>query len=97
MGISPLPPVFFWQARYYDFNVWTERKCIEQLRYIHRNPVKRGLCGNPEDCPALSSFFKAGDSNATLLHLKRQILQPAVPLNLQNHRSPRFEIANHAT
>jgi putative transposase len=39
----------FWQARYYDFNVWSERKRIEKLRYIHRNPVKRGLCESPED------------------------------------------------
>jgi putative transposase len=23
----------FWQARYYDFNVWTEAKRIEKLRY----------------------------------------------------------------
>jgi putative transposase len=27
----------FWQARYYDFNVWTAKKRIEKLRYIHRN------------------------------------------------------------
>jgi putative transposase len=33
----------FWQARYYDFNLWSERKFVEKLRYIHRNPVKRGL------------------------------------------------------
>src|SRR5258707_1319146 len=33
----------FWQARYYDFNVWSERKFVEKLRYIHRNPVERGL------------------------------------------------------
>jgi putative transposase len=39
----------FWQARYYDFNVWTERKRIEKLRYIHRNPVTRGLVARPED------------------------------------------------
>ncbi len=38
----------FWQVRFYDFNVWTERKRIEKLRYIHRNPVKRGLVGSPE-------------------------------------------------
>ena len=38
----------FWQARYYDFNVWTEKKRIEKLRYIHRNPVKRGLVNSPE-------------------------------------------------
>jgi putative transposase len=40
----------FWQARYYDFNVWSEEKRIEKLRYMHRNPVKRGLVQNPEDC-----------------------------------------------
>jgi len=25
----------FWQARYYDFNVWRERKRMGKLRYIH--------------------------------------------------------------
>ncbi len=39
----------FWQARYYDFNVWSEQKRVEKLRYIHRNPVKRGLVEHPED------------------------------------------------
>jgi putative transposase len=38
----------FWQARFYDFNVWTEKKRIEKLRYIHRNPVARGLVESPE-------------------------------------------------
>jgi|HubBroStandDraft_5_1064220.scaffolds.fasta_scaffold30504_1 putative transposase len=38
----------FWQARFYDFNVWTEKKRIEKLRYIHRNPVARGLVERPE-------------------------------------------------
>src|SRR3954470_8378191 len=32
----------FWEPRYYDFNVWSEAKRVEKLRYIHRNPVKRG-------------------------------------------------------
>jgi len=39
----------FWQARYYDFNVWSESKFVEKLRYIHRNPVVRGLVERPED------------------------------------------------
>jgi putative transposase len=39
----------FWQPRYYDFNVWSERKRVEKLRYIHNNPVKRGLVANPEE------------------------------------------------
>jgi putative transposase len=45
----------FWQARYYDFNLWSERKFTGKLRYIHRNPVKRGLVKRPEDW-AWSSF-----------------------------------------
>ena len=45
----------FWQARYYDFNVWSERKFVEKLRYIHRNPAARGLVARPEDWP-WSSF-----------------------------------------
>ena len=39
----------FWQGRYYDFNVRTGKKRIEKLRYMHRNPVKRGLVEKPED------------------------------------------------
>jgi putative transposase len=39
----------FWECRYYDFNVCTEAKRIEKLRYMHRNPVKRGLVEKPED------------------------------------------------
>jgi len=44
---QPLPR--FWQVRYYDFPVWSEAKRIEKLRYMHRNPVKRGLVQRPED------------------------------------------------
>jgi putative transposase len=40
------PP--FWYPRSYDFNVFTEKKIIEKLRYMHRNPVKRGLVEFPE-------------------------------------------------
>jgi putative transposase len=39
----------FWQKRYYDFNVRNYRQFMEKLRYIHWNPVKRGLCERPED------------------------------------------------
>ena len=42
-------PERFWQVRYYDFPVWAEAKRIEKLRYIHRNPVRRGLTRHPED------------------------------------------------
>jgi putative transposase len=39
----------FWQRRYYDFNVSSQEKFVEKLRYIHRNPVVRGLVSKPED------------------------------------------------
>jgi len=38
----------FWQARFYDFNVWTKRKRVEKLRYMHRNPVERELVQSPK-------------------------------------------------
>ena len=50
----------FWSARYYDFNVYTEKKRIEKLKYIHRNPVTRGLVGAAEDW-AWSSFLHYAD------------------------------------
>jgi len=39
----------FWQKRYYDFNIRDYPQFVEKLRYIHRNPVKAGLCERPED------------------------------------------------
>ncbi|HEX8816106.1 MAG TPA: transposase [Terriglobales bacterium] len=38
----------FWQPRFYDFNVWSEQKRLEKLRYMHENPAKRGLVRRPE-------------------------------------------------
>ena len=40
-----------WQRRFYDFNVWSDRKRIEKLIYMHRNPVMRGLVQAPEQWP----------------------------------------------
>lgn len=37
----------FWQKRYYDRNIRNEREFTEKLRYIHLNPVKRGLVREP--------------------------------------------------
>src|SRR5579872_214112 len=41
-------PSHVWQRRFYDFNVYSTRKRIEKLRYMHRNPVKEGLVTDPE-------------------------------------------------
>ena len=37
-----------WQRRFYDFVVFSEKKRVEKLRYLHRNPVKRGLVLEPQ-------------------------------------------------
>ena len=39
----------FWLPRYYDFNIHSEQKRVEKLRYIHRNPVTRRLVSRPEE------------------------------------------------
>jgi len=44
---SPEPPPV-WQRRFYDFNVWSARKRVEKLLYMHRNPVRCGLVAEPE-------------------------------------------------
>jgi putative transposase len=31
-----------------NFNVWSDKKRVEKLRYMHDNPVKRGLVESPE-------------------------------------------------
>jgi putative transposase len=38
----------FWQDRYFDGNIHGEAARSEVIRYIHRNPVKRGLVASPE-------------------------------------------------
>ncbi len=49
-----------WQHRFYDFNVWSDKKKIEKLEYMHQNPVKRGLVRDPKDWPWSSYGFYAG-------------------------------------
>ena len=45
----------FWLPRYHDFNVFSPAKRLEKLRYLHRNPVTRGLVSTPAEYP-WSSF-----------------------------------------
>jgi putative transposase len=41
----------FWQARFYDFNVYSRGKVTEKLNYMHANPVIRRLVKHPKDWP----------------------------------------------
>jgi len=58
-------------SRYYDFNVWSERKFVEKLRYIHHNPVKRGLVARLEDWPR-SSFLHYATGQAGIVGIESQ-------------------------
>jgi len=53
----------FWQRRFYDFNVWSDRKVREKLDYMHRNPVERKLVSHPKDWPWSSwSHYERGET-----------------------------------
>jgi putative transposase len=53
----------FWQARFYDFNVYTSGKNKEKLNYMHANPVKRGLVEHRKDWRWSSwNFYYGGDA-----------------------------------
>jgi len=52
----------FWQRRFYDFNVWSEKKLREKLVYMHANPVRRKLVTHPRDWPWSSwSHYAKGE------------------------------------
>jgi len=46
-----------WQRRFYPFNVYSEKKRLEKLNYMHNNPVKHGLVKEPGDWPWSSWRF----------------------------------------
>ena len=54
-GGDSLPCV--WQRRFYDFNVWSLKKRVEKLHYMHLNPLKRKLVNHPKDWPWSSFSF----------------------------------------
>jgi putative transposase len=47
----------FWQRRFYDFNVWSLKKKVEKLHYMHMNPLKRKLVDHPRAWPWSSFSF----------------------------------------
>jgi REP element-mobilizing transposase RayT len=50
-------PFRVWQRRFYDLNVWSEKKRLEKLTHRHGNPVKRGLVPSPDPWPWSSFRF----------------------------------------
>jgi putative transposase len=58
----------FWQRRFYDFNVWSLKKRVEKLHYMHMNSLKRKLVDHPKDWP-WSSFSFYSNPNLGLIRV----------------------------
>ena len=56
----------FWQARFYDFNVYSGGKKREKLNYMHANPVKRGLVNHARDWAWSSWAYYSGGEKPLL-------------------------------
>jgi putative transposase len=95
-------PKHVWQARFYDFNVWSERKRVEKLRYMHRNPLKRGLVLEPQQwrwssCPwyALGEMGPVKLNDGTVMQLRMRkpaasALPSPAPCKKRKERHPRL-------
>jgi putative transposase len=57
-----------WQRRFVPFNVYTEKKRLEKLDYMHHNPVKRRLVRSPDLWPWSSfRFYYLNDSSVSTM------------------------------
>jgi REP-associated tyrosine transposase len=46
-----------WQRRFYPYGIFSEKKQLEKLDYMHNNPVMRRLVSSPSDWPWSSWRF----------------------------------------
>ena len=59
--INPADP--FWQRKYYDFNLYSDKKLREKVEYMHLNPVRAGLVDDPCQWPWSSArYYEQGQS-----------------------------------
>jgi putative transposase len=56
----------FWQIRCYDHNCRSAETVKERVDYCHKNPVKRGLVGEPGEWRWSSYNWYAGDSDVPI-------------------------------
>ena len=73
----------FWLTRSHDFNVFISRKYLEKLKYLHRNPVARGLVAKPEDWRWSSFRHYLFNEPGPVTIGRYKDLQPPKPLNRQ--------------
>ena len=75
---DPTDSPAFWQRRFYDFNVWSDRKVREKLDYMHRNPVQRKLVMHPKDWPWSSwSHYEKGETGPIRIDILGEEKSPA--------------------
>jgi REP-associated tyrosine transposase len=65
----------FWQRRFYDFVVWNRHRRAEKLRYMHENPVRRGLVSMPEEWKWSSFRDYAYDERGHVLVNEQQLIK----------------------
>jgi putative transposase len=59
-----------WQRRFYDMNIWSEKKRLEKLNCLLNNPVKRRLVNSPGEWPWSSWRFYI-QQDASLIAMDR--------------------------
>ncbi|MCU1311919.1 MAG: hypothetical protein JWO20_3044 [Candidatus Angelobacter sp.] len=64
----------FWQKRFCDFNVYTRKKMVEKIHYMHNNPVVRGLAASPTDWPWSSArYYKNGEEGTVKIEFDEMV------------------------
>jgi putative transposase len=85
-------PAPYWQARYYDRNIWSAQELQEKLHYIHQNPVRRGLVERAEDW-VWSSFRHHATGEERVVEVEsrwtaRKRQQAGIDLKVNCHDAP---------
>jgi putative transposase len=70
VGEAEEPLRAFWQARFYDFNVYSRGKEVEKLNYMHANPVIRGMVEHPRDWAWSSWGYYYGEGGLLAIDLE---------------------------
>jgi putative transposase len=64
----------FWQRRFYDFNVRSEKKLKEKLDYMHANPIERKPVAHPRDWPWSSwTHYALGEKGLIAIDVLRPV------------------------
>ena len=77
----------FWQRRFYDFNVWSEKKMKEKLEYMHANPVQRKLVEDAEDWP-WSSWAHYGGKGESRIRIDSHQAENAEAATSRKRQNP---------